>query len=499
MHPATHPDIWSDILQYFRLSLAEPLKFSQESVAADRSLSKQTLFSVALTCSSLFNPALDELWRSLTTLEYVTRIYDIPAEPGSSGSAFKYEEGGYWISNVAPDQKETLAPRLQSYLRRIHFLHFKEFPSAREYTLWPILLVLSGSQCHLRPNLKGLSLFLKNVPPTMVYQLSSLISPSIETLDIDHRNEVENEKFAIVLLNLIRGLGTTSLRELTYRGATSPGIFEEARHFHSLCKLNIKNHTKPNPSLLEAPDIERLRYLSHLTCLSLDTRSFSWDAIEVARQWLGSMETLYELGLEGRWDDIHHCIFKRLTFHNIRHLRLCLTSPVGENLFHLVSPTFPALQEFFIRVQWNIRGGSSLRFRVSDIMGLKAHPIKKIALSNIPLLVSSEDIPLLLATWPLLESIILVPDETVKSGFAFDAKFVLVQASRLGTRLKSMLMPFDFTSLTATQTTSLPPSHSPLQQLTLFLFNTVIPRAGRINKNLLLTLSLSFLDWPAST
>ncbi|KAF5350693.1 hypothetical protein D9756_008509 [Leucocoprinus leucothites] len=481
MHLSTDPDIWTRILQFFRISLVDYLKPCQESAAAERSLNKQTLLSVALTCSSLLNPALSELWRSLSTLEYATKVYDTPtdSESGSSGFAFKYEEeGGYWTFNVATDQKEALAPRLRSYLRRIHCLRFEEFPNSREYTLWTILLVLSGSgsQGHLCPNLKGLFLLLKNVSPTMIYHLSPLISLSIESLDIDHVDEVENEKSTIVLLNLIRGHGTTSLRGLTYHG-TSPSIFEEASHFHSLRKLNIKTYIKANPSLFKAPDIESLQCLRHLTRLSLDIRSFSWDAIEAARRWLGSLETLSELMLDGQWENIEHCVFKGITFHHIHHLRLFLTSPVGADLFFLLSLAFPALQLLGIQAQWDIRADSSLEFQLSDLMGLKARPMKKIALVNLPLHVSSGDIAILLTTWPLLEHITLLPDKAVRSGFVLDATFVLAQASRLGTRLKLLLLPLDFASLMATPTTSLPPAHSPLQQLILFIPNTVIPES----------------------
>ncbi|KAF5350534.1 hypothetical protein D9756_008512 [Leucocoprinus leucothites] len=86
MYLTTNLDIWTEFLQFFRLSSLDYLGSNQESAAAE----------------SLLNPALAEPWRSLSTLEYVTQIYDAPPEPESPGeSAFKYEEeGGYWYQRT---------------------------------------------------------------------------------------------------------------------------------------------------------------------------------------------------------------------------------------------------------------------------------------------------------------------------------------------------------------------------------------------------------------
>ncbi|KAF5350535.1 hypothetical protein D9756_008513 [Leucocoprinus leucothites] len=218
----------------------------------------------------------------------------------------------------------------------------------------------------------------------------------------------------------------------------------------------------------------------------------SRNAIEAAGRWLGNLETLCELTLEGRWENVQHCVFKGITLHHIHHLLLYLTSPAGEDLFSLIPPTFPALRVLNIQVQWNARADPSPKFRVSDLTGLGAHPMKKITLYNLPLRTSSDDIPILLSTWPLLETIILVPDEAIRSGFVFNAKLVLAQASRLGTRFKRTALRLDFTSLVTAPTTSLPPSHSPLQRLTLFPSSTVIPESWKDKLKLVVNLLTLF-------
>lgn len=86
-------DIWSEVLRYFQVS------FVDESVE-DIRLKRHAMFSAALTCKDLTETALDELWRSMTTLEPLSRVLN--ASSTSSTTIFHYQgqdqDQGYWVS-----------------------------------------------------------------------------------------------------------------------------------------------------------------------------------------------------------------------------------------------------------------------------------------------------------------------------------------------------------------------------------------------------------------
>jgi hypothetical protein len=85
-------DIWWEILQYHRISHSD--ETSEE--AEHRSIQQRTLLSVAMTCSGLVDVALDELWRSMTTLEPAVRICD---HDGSSRKSLEYNaKKAVWVS-----------------------------------------------------------------------------------------------------------------------------------------------------------------------------------------------------------------------------------------------------------------------------------------------------------------------------------------------------------------------------------------------------------------
>ncbi|KAJ3563258.1 hypothetical protein NP233_g9054 [Leucocoprinus birnbaumii] len=469
MSLALHPDIWAEILKYFRITLVDTFRSNKHSAAEERARNRRVLLSVALTCSSLLDLAIAELWRTLSTLEHLIRVYSLPQEV----SAPEYwEDGGYWNCNVAPERKEALAPRLQSYLRRIHFLHFQVFPSAREFTLWPILVVLSGN-VHLCPNLKGIFLNLKSVTPSMTYHIAPLISPSITRLEITEATEIESENSAIALLSLINVHSTCSIRQVMYKGYISSAIFDHTARFHSLRKLEIRIQS-PSPLVpLKTFQVERLRSLKELTSVALDMRSFTWGAVEAVAEWLEGLDALRDLMLEGTWKAIHRCAFEGVTFQQVQSLRLYGASPFSAEVFSLISSGFPQLHSLTLQILCNVSEQSPQQFRISDLKELRVHTVKKIALAGLPIDISLEDISDILHTWPLLETLSLIPATSSTTGFAFNAESALTRASRLGTRLRTIIMPFDFTSLTSALGSRFSATNSPLQHLTIFSSDAV--------------------------
>lgn len=83
IQPTANSDIWAEILRYFRISFSD----DTEDEITDK---RRTILSVALTCSELADAGLDELWRSMITLEPAARIL---------GDAFIFEaRDQYWVS-----------------------------------------------------------------------------------------------------------------------------------------------------------------------------------------------------------------------------------------------------------------------------------------------------------------------------------------------------------------------------------------------------------------
>lgn len=81
--PAANLDVWTEILRYFRIS------FHSDTVD-DVKCKRNTMLSVGLTCSQLVDVGLDELWRSMTTLEPAARVFN---------GAFRFQdEENYWVS-----------------------------------------------------------------------------------------------------------------------------------------------------------------------------------------------------------------------------------------------------------------------------------------------------------------------------------------------------------------------------------------------------------------
>lgn len=81
--------IWIEIMQYSRIS------FTDDS-PGDVRLKRRIMLSVALTCLELVEIGLNELWRTMTTLEPITQV--INALCSSSTPALRYQDQGYWVS-----------------------------------------------------------------------------------------------------------------------------------------------------------------------------------------------------------------------------------------------------------------------------------------------------------------------------------------------------------------------------------------------------------------
>lgn len=85
----TNRDIWFEILQYFRINLVGDDK-------EDIQLKRRTLLVIALTHSDLGDVALDELWRSMVSLEPIVHVFNVADD---LTPVLKYNKSvEFWVS-----------------------------------------------------------------------------------------------------------------------------------------------------------------------------------------------------------------------------------------------------------------------------------------------------------------------------------------------------------------------------------------------------------------
>lgn len=86
-------DIWTEVLQYFYISL----HLDSESEIKDK---RRALLRIALLSPSLTTPALDILWRDMSSLEPITRVIDSKATSPDDQFLIYQDDGhgGYWVN-----------------------------------------------------------------------------------------------------------------------------------------------------------------------------------------------------------------------------------------------------------------------------------------------------------------------------------------------------------------------------------------------------------------
>lgn len=92
MKPTTNRDAWAGILRYFRI-------WFTGDTPADVRLKRRVMLSVALTCSEIVDVALGELWRSMTTLQPIVRVFGNSSTPGLQ---YQNQDGdGLWVRGIS--------------------------------------------------------------------------------------------------------------------------------------------------------------------------------------------------------------------------------------------------------------------------------------------------------------------------------------------------------------------------------------------------------------
>lgn len=90
--PLANADVWLEVLKYFEIALgSDSVTEIQEK--------RRAAIKVAVLSPGLTGPALDTLWRSMTTLEPVVRVINAAASPNNKFITYPVESA-CWVSLV---------------------------------------------------------------------------------------------------------------------------------------------------------------------------------------------------------------------------------------------------------------------------------------------------------------------------------------------------------------------------------------------------------------
>ncbi|KAJ3556297.1 hypothetical protein NP233_g12014 [Leucocoprinus birnbaumii] len=287
-------DVWLEVLRYFRISLAED---STGEIRGKRA----TLLSAALSCPAIAEPALDELWRSMTSLEAVLGVFGDASYGKSVGLVFvEDDDDESWDLSMSPAESSKYLPRIQKSLQRVRYLHFDSWPSDKELSLWQSLAALIRTPV-LCSNLKSLWLDMQNFCDGDLISapcLFLILSSTLKTLTLLNCPKGPRLRTAHLLLSMLKS-HDTSLLEISYHGHTDDKTFRLISEFPSLKSIKIREYldSEDDEGYLKIEDFKDLRHNASLTTIEFDIDIVSVDDEEELGPSLTSLEALCDLTL----------------------------------------------------------------------------------------------------------------------------------------------------------------------------------------------------------
>ncbi|KAJ3565695.1 hypothetical protein NP233_g7469 [Leucocoprinus birnbaumii] len=473
--PTINQDVWLEILRYFRISLTED---KEDEIRAKRA----TLFSAALSCSAMADPALDELWRSMTSLEAVLGVINEVADGTSRALAFVEESGDNdsicesWDLLLSPPQRTKYLLRIQKNLRRVRYLHFDRWPSDREFGLWQSLAAQTRTPV-VCPNLKSLSLDMYDLQDGYLVSarcLFFILSSTLETLTLRYCAKGQKVKAAHLLLRMLRS-HETPLLEITYHGYIDGETFRLISEFPSLRSIKIREYLAQEDDLsgfLEIEDFKNLKLKTSLTTIEFNLDSVAAGDDRELGPSLTSLEALYDLTVRGSKYRLECCIFNHgLAFKVVQSLTLISTSstpPDGAALFTHILQQFPRLHSLGIElaVRRDNDEAQLHQHEFVDITQLHKRSMRRIKLFGVPIHITANFFSDVSSKWAELEELSLEWPTNQKPNI--DVKAVLNGFSSNATHLRTLGLPLDMKTL-ARSPLSIPTSHlrCPLRTLNL--------------------------------
>jgi len=93
MQSTTNRDIWFEVLRYFEINLAYD---SREDIR----LKRRAILSLALAHPDLVDVALDELWRSMVSLEPIVRVLNASLTESTDGLVYN-QFFVFWVRDTS--------------------------------------------------------------------------------------------------------------------------------------------------------------------------------------------------------------------------------------------------------------------------------------------------------------------------------------------------------------------------------------------------------------
>lgn len=367
------------------------------------------------------------------------------------------------VKEVFPSSNgANLRSRARLYLSRIQYLHLAKFPSEKDSTLFTTISGLTQSS-PICPNLQKIFLGSGVTTPVMIYNITPLISPALQS--ITFANTVPKYSTSAVippLLNLFKCYGI-QLREISYRGPISPCIVQTIAEFSTLRSASIQPNEPPTSA-----DIQSLQGMENLTRLDIHLGILRTDTL--VGGWLEHMPSLITLSLSGSWRTIDACIRDR-SYKSLQSLSLFLdaqknkrqlTAITDRDAFSHILVAFPGIRSFSL-----VLSGEKLVHEfltISDVLTLRERSLEVLELRNLPVSLSVTDVIDIFVAWPLLKRLCIIPSTT--HPFDCEASAILSYISNHATKLQRLDLPLDFSTF-LTMPISLPLCRCPLQELNL--------------------------------
>ncbi|KXN91177.1 hypothetical protein AN958_02744 [Leucoagaricus sp. SymC.cos] len=430
-------DVWIEIMRYFSISLADD---QPDEIKAKR----RVLLSLALTASDLVSIALDELWKSMTTLEPIVQIMNYTPTPvGNSGSETPLTfTNSYWVSTHQA-LTEKLRSHISTYLSRIRYLHFADFPSPREYTLWHALSAFGNWRNSLVPGLKSLSLSVSGIDPTMAYNVTPILSPNLKALTLhDQSFGWMGESVSTIILDILKHRDIAIL-EVEYRGFTSSRVVRRIFGFPTLQTVAIPAQGQVTPMT----DAEMKPFKGTTSLTNLDIHLAVFAAPRTARNWLTSLTSLSDITLRGTLRNIFQ-VLRGDQIISVQSFGLDIAVDSSNHSQETVARLIPLIginssNLHTLRLEATIRQHGFAPLTLTDVLALREKPLQTLVLRHCLTLGSpNNELIDIITVWPALKHMCIV---TYNNQLG-DASVVLPYYSKHAPFLRTATLPVEFSS-----------------------------------------------------
>ncbi|KAF7771689.1 hypothetical protein Agabi119p4_6000 [Agaricus bisporus var. burnettii] len=395
---STNKDIWTEILEYFRVSLSRD---NADEIKEKRRI----ILSIALCvqCSLFFEG------------------------PRISGWGFLLDR---------PSGKDHDGPQVATHLLSVSH---QISPSFWEHLPQGVLAVA--------------------IPLYQAYHLTALASSSLQSINFQAGDSSSAVASSIILDTLnYRGI---RMLDIIYTDYITKNVLSRIFQFSELRSLTLKT-TQYRGSHLESSDIQSFGTLAHLTTLNLSLGMFQMASdvgrwIESMAQLsvlslLGRWPSVYGCIQNRTFVAVQSLSVILQPCYSSRRRRLSTVSNWSTvtnsgNLLTIVK-AFPSLHSLSLENEANENTNEIIISRADIPKAPKESPLRCLELRNMKLALDEADIINIMRAWPSLESLSIIPSANKR--LSYSASEILAYASHGARCLREMNLPLDLSSLTST-------------------------------------------------